>query len=208
MMIVMKSTATEDEIQAVIERIESCGARAHPSRGEEVTVIGAVGDREHVQRLGLEGHPGVEQVVQRRRRAALDQRRAPAAADLGQQREVLHVARADLDHVGDLEDRLDIARVHQLGDDRQAGLGLGLGEDPQARFTEALEAVRARAGLVGAAAQHGRAGRGDALGGDERLRARLDRARAGDQHEAAHQAGAASKREAGTRSVTTASSRV
>ena len=63
MMIVMKSTATEDEIQSVIARIESCGARAHPSRGEEVTVIGAVGDREHVARLGLEGAPGVEQVV-------------------------------------------------------------------------------------------------------------------------------------------------
>jgi 3-deoxy-7-phosphoheptulonate synthase len=63
MMIVMKPTATEDEIRAVIERIESCGARAHPSRGEEVTVIGAVGDREHVARLGLEGAPGVEQVV-------------------------------------------------------------------------------------------------------------------------------------------------
>src|SRR4051794_7105578 len=63
MMIVMKATATEDEVQAVIERIESCGARAHPSRGEEVTVIGAVGDREHVARLGLEGAPGVQQVV-------------------------------------------------------------------------------------------------------------------------------------------------
>jgi 3-deoxy-7-phosphoheptulonate synthase len=63
MMIVMKGTATEDEIQAVITRIESCGARAHPSRGEEVTVIGAIGDREHVARLGLEGAPGVEKVV-------------------------------------------------------------------------------------------------------------------------------------------------
>ncbi len=63
MMIVMKPTATEDEIQAVIARIESCGARAHPSRGEEVTVIGAIGDREHVARLGLEGAPGVQQVV-------------------------------------------------------------------------------------------------------------------------------------------------
>ena len=63
MMIVMKATATEDEIQAVISRIESCGARAHPSRGEEVTVIGAIGDREHVARLGLEGAPGVERVV-------------------------------------------------------------------------------------------------------------------------------------------------
>src|SRR5687768_5198390 len=63
MMIVMKASATEDQVQAVIDRIESCGARAHPSRGEEVTVIGAVGDREHVARLGLEGAPGVEQVV-------------------------------------------------------------------------------------------------------------------------------------------------
>src|SRR6201990_2204014 len=63
MMIVMKPTATEEDIQAVVERIESCGARAHPSRGEEVTVIGAIGDREHVQRLGLEGHAGVAQVV-------------------------------------------------------------------------------------------------------------------------------------------------
>ena len=63
MMIIMKSTATADEVQAVIARIESCGARAHPSHGEEVTVIGAVGDREHVARLGLEGAPGVDQVV-------------------------------------------------------------------------------------------------------------------------------------------------
>ena len=63
MMIVMKSSATEEEIQSVIDRIEAVGARAHPSRGEEVTVIGAIGDREHVMRLGLEGAPGVQQVV-------------------------------------------------------------------------------------------------------------------------------------------------
>src|SRR4051812_5251324 len=63
MMIVMKAGATEAEIQSVIDRIETVGARAHPSRGEEVTVIGAIGDREHVQRLGLEGYPGVDAVV-------------------------------------------------------------------------------------------------------------------------------------------------
>jgi 3-deoxy-7-phosphoheptulonate synthase len=63
MMIVMKPTATEEQIQAVIDRIESVGAKAHPSRGEEVTVIGAVGDREHVARLGLEGAPGVDKLV-------------------------------------------------------------------------------------------------------------------------------------------------
>jgi 3-deoxy-7-phosphoheptulonate synthase len=63
MMIVMKARATEAEVQAVIDRIASCGAVAHPSRGEEVTVIGAIGDREHVARLELEGFPGVEKVV-------------------------------------------------------------------------------------------------------------------------------------------------
>jgi 3-deoxy-7-phosphoheptulonate synthase len=63
MMIVMKSTATADEIQAVIDRIESVGARAHLSEGDELTVIGAIGDREHVARLELDGSPGVENVV-------------------------------------------------------------------------------------------------------------------------------------------------
>ena len=62
-MIVMKPTATEKEVQAVIDRVESVGARTHLSRGEEVTVIGAIGDREHVARLELEGAPGVDRVV-------------------------------------------------------------------------------------------------------------------------------------------------
>src|SRR6516225_1100112 len=63
MMIVMKPTASEQEVQAVIERVESVGARAHLSRGDELTVIGAIGDREHVARLELEGTPGVDRVV-------------------------------------------------------------------------------------------------------------------------------------------------
>jgi 3-deoxy-7-phosphoheptulonate synthase len=63
MMIVMKPSASEAEIQAVIDRIESVGAKAHPSRGDELTVIGAVGDLEHVTRLGLEGAPGVDKLV-------------------------------------------------------------------------------------------------------------------------------------------------
>src|SRR5688572_33121518 len=63
MMIVMKAGATEDQVQAVIDRIESVGAHAHPSRGEEVTVIGAIGDLEHVARLELEGTAGVDRVV-------------------------------------------------------------------------------------------------------------------------------------------------
>src|SRR3954468_3478296 len=88
MMIVMKSSATEDQVQAVIERIESCGARAHPSRGDEVTVIGAVGDREHVARLGLEGAPGVEQVVPilKPYKLASSQMREPSVLEIGGRR--------------------------------------------------------------------------------------------------------------------------
>ena len=88
MMIVMKAGATEDQVQAVIDRIESCGARAHPSRGEEVTVIGAVGDREHVARLGLEGSPGVEQVVPilKPYKLASSQMREPSVLEIGGRR--------------------------------------------------------------------------------------------------------------------------
>jgi 3-deoxy-7-phosphoheptulonate synthase len=88
MMIVMKASATEDQVQAVIERIESCGAKAHPSRGEEVTVIGAVGDREHVARLGLEGAPGVEQVVPilKPYKLASSQMREPSVLEIGGRR--------------------------------------------------------------------------------------------------------------------------
>src|SRR3954470_22553615 len=63
MLIVMKPTATDDEIAAVIQRVESVGARPNVSRGEEVTLIGAIGDREHVARIEPEAMLGVDHVV-------------------------------------------------------------------------------------------------------------------------------------------------
>jgi 3-deoxy-7-phosphoheptulonate synthase len=63
MMIVMKEGASKGEIDAVVKRVESVGAHAHISEGELVTVIGAIGDREHVANLGLEGAPGVDHLV-------------------------------------------------------------------------------------------------------------------------------------------------
>jgi 3-deoxy-7-phosphoheptulonate synthase len=63
MMIVMKEGATAEEIRAVVKRVESVGAQAHLSEGELVTVIGAIGDREQVANLGLEGAPGVDHLV-------------------------------------------------------------------------------------------------------------------------------------------------
>jgi 3-deoxy-7-phosphoheptulonate synthase len=66
MMIVMKETATEEEVEAVANKIERAGARAHRISGARVTVIGAIGDVEqdaNVESLGLEGQPGVDRVV-------------------------------------------------------------------------------------------------------------------------------------------------
>ncbi len=65
-MIVMRETATEEEVGAVVAKIERAGARAHRSSGARVTVIGAIGDVEqdaNVAGLGLEGQPGVDRVV-------------------------------------------------------------------------------------------------------------------------------------------------
>ncbi|MGH2911074.1 MAG: 3-deoxy-7-phosphoheptulonate synthase [Solirubrobacteraceae bacterium] len=66
MMIVMKEDATDEQIGAVIEKIEGAGALAHPIKGARLTVIGAIGDVEqdvNVAGLGLEGQPGVDRVM-------------------------------------------------------------------------------------------------------------------------------------------------
>lgn len=64
MMIVMKEGASEEQIQAVVDRIEKAGASAHISRGQFVTVIGAVGDADsRVNEAGLELADGVDHVV-------------------------------------------------------------------------------------------------------------------------------------------------
>jgi 3-deoxy-7-phosphoheptulonate synthase len=63
MMIVMKEEATPEQIRAVVERVESVGCSAHVSHGEVLTVIGAIGDRDRVAALGLDGAPGVDHLV-------------------------------------------------------------------------------------------------------------------------------------------------
>jgi len=44
MMIIMRSDATDEQVSAVVERVESNQLRAHLSKGAERTVIGAIGD--------------------------------------------------------------------------------------------------------------------------------------------------------------------
>ncbi|HEX8052667.1 MAG TPA: 3-deoxy-7-phosphoheptulonate synthase [Thermoleophilaceae bacterium] len=59
----MKEGAGPDEVDAVVRQVESTGATAHVSRGEIHTVVGAIGDREHIANLELDGFPGVDHVV-------------------------------------------------------------------------------------------------------------------------------------------------
>src|SRR3954453_23393691 len=87
MLIIMKSTATEDEVAAVIERVESVGARAHISRGDEVTLIGCIGDREHVARIEAEAMHGVDHTV-----PILKPYKLASAQVKGDQRIVLEIA--------------------------------------------------------------------------------------------------------------------
>jgi 3-deoxy-7-phosphoheptulonate synthase len=46
MIIVLKSGVTEDQVQHVVERVESLGLKAHLSRGTYRTIIGVIGDEE------------------------------------------------------------------------------------------------------------------------------------------------------------------
>ncbi len=64
MIIVMKKKARQEQIDNVIQWIESIGYKAHLSKGVERTIIGAVGDeREKVRLRAAEDMPGVDRVM-------------------------------------------------------------------------------------------------------------------------------------------------
>jgi 3-deoxy-7-phosphoheptulonate synthase len=63
LLIVMASGATNDQTEHVVARLHEAGVDARVSRGREATVIGAIGERELLATLPLEGYPGVEQVL-------------------------------------------------------------------------------------------------------------------------------------------------
>jgi 3-deoxy-7-phosphoheptulonate synthase len=63
MLVVMQSNATEDQVRAVCERIESLGFRAHPMPGAARTAIGITGNSGAVETGSLESMPGVVECI-------------------------------------------------------------------------------------------------------------------------------------------------
>ncbi len=63
MIIVMRHTATPEQINHVCEKVKELGLTPQVSRGVERTVIGVIGEEEKLSVQPLEAFPGVEQVV-------------------------------------------------------------------------------------------------------------------------------------------------
>ena len=63
LLIVMSGHATPDQIDDVVARLEEAGCAALVTPGREATVIGAIGERDLLATLPLEGFAGVEQVL-------------------------------------------------------------------------------------------------------------------------------------------------
>src|ERR671938_1931736 len=63
LLIVMSPHASAGEVDDVVARLAEAGADSHVTPGKDATVIGAIGERELLATLPLEGFPGVEQVL-------------------------------------------------------------------------------------------------------------------------------------------------
>jgi len=63
MLVVMSRRAASDQVEDVLARLASVGAEGRVTPGRESTVIGAIGDRQQLAGLGLEGFAGVQRVV-------------------------------------------------------------------------------------------------------------------------------------------------
>ncbi|MBQ3337857.1 MAG: 3-deoxy-7-phosphoheptulonate synthase [Selenomonadaceae bacterium] len=63
MIVVMKPGSTPENLSAVVKKIEAAGLRTHLSKGEEVTIVGVIGDKKIIANLELQMMAGVEKTV-------------------------------------------------------------------------------------------------------------------------------------------------
>ncbi len=63
MIIIMKMQATQNDIDAVVTRVEKAGFKTHLSQGEERTIIGIIGDERKLDQGAISRMNGVDRVV-------------------------------------------------------------------------------------------------------------------------------------------------
>ena len=63
MIIVMSPNATKENLEKVVKKVEAAGLRTHISEGEEVTIVGVIGDKKKIANLEMNMMDGVEKTV-------------------------------------------------------------------------------------------------------------------------------------------------
>ena len=63
MIIVMKPSALPQDVDKIVDAVEKEGLITHLSHGEEVTIIGVVGDKTKLDIQRIDASPEVEKVV-------------------------------------------------------------------------------------------------------------------------------------------------
>lgn len=63
MIIVLKQGATQSDIDHISEKLSEMGLKVHISKGEERTIIGAIGDERVLREAPLEAYPAVEKIL-------------------------------------------------------------------------------------------------------------------------------------------------
>jgi len=86
MIIILKSGATDEQIDHVVEKVESLGLNAHLSRGTHRTIIGVIGDESQFQPEQFQVLPGVSEVIRvlpAYKLASLDAHPEPSVVPVG-----------------------------------------------------------------------------------------------------------------------------
>ncbi len=156
--------------------------------GEVERVAGKIGEgadatlAEHdvVVALGEDVFGGHEEFIESGGHAAFEENGKFGAAGAFEEREILHIAGADLDDIGVLLDEIERFIVDGFGDDAEAVVFADSGEDLEAGEAKSLEAVGRGARLIGTAAEQAHTGRFELLGDGEALFFGFDGAGTGD----------------------------
>ncbi len=94
MLVVMQALATDEQIRAVCEKIESLGYRAHAMPGAQRTAIGITGNRGEVEPGTLDEMPGVQELIRVSKPYKLVSR------DVKDEKTVISFPGSDCDHRG------------------------------------------------------------------------------------------------------------